>query len=277
MSNLSSVTANISIKRPELWTLMLALRHDNISFILYNEQENDSLITGTLDLDLGAGSYLQAVENAVYDNPVLLDDYRRVAILVSAPHFLVLPPEVDDADQAAPLLEAAYPDDDNDVAVCRLPKCGVNIAFGLQRGLQQFLNRTFNLAPVHHHLYPLCEHFKHLNEGTSIARMFINLHRNDMDMAIFNQGRLVMANSYPLRNAADATFLTLHAWKSYQLDPLNDEIQLTGDKNWRDTLATELRRYVRYVMPAIYPAAALRLGHDATKAPLDLILLATCE
>ena len=42
-------------------------------------------------------------------------------------------------------------------------------------------------------------------------------------------------------------------------------------------MSEELRKYVKYVMPAAYPAAAMQLGHNAVQAPLELVLLALCE
>jgi len=57
-----------------------------------------------------------------------------------------------------------------------------------------------------------------------------------------------------------------------------DEMQLTGSREVRAQMSPLLRRYVKYVMPAIYPAEAMRLGRNAMQAPLELILLALlCE
>ena len=59
--------------------------------------------------------------------------------------------------------------------------------------------------------------------------------------------------------------------------PTTDELQLIGDRTVRDAVAPMLRNYVTYVMPAIFPAASMRMGHDAVKTPFDLILLLLCE
>ena len=61
------------------------------------------------------------------------------------------------------------------------------------------------------------------------------------------------------------------------MDRQRDELQLAGDRRVRDELAPELRRFIAYVMPAIYPARAMQLSHDAMQAPIDLIYLALCE
>ena len=56
-----------------------------------------------------------------------------------------------------------------------------------------------------------------------------------------------------------------------------NELFVTGSKALRDATIPTLRKYINYVMPSIFPAAALRIGQDAVKAPLSLILLALCE
>ena len=50
-----------------------------------------------------------------------------------------------------------------------------------------------------------------------------------------------------------------------------------GDNELQSTMLPMLREYVKNVMPAAYPAAAMRLGRNAMQAPLELILLALCE
>ena len=86
-----------------------------------------------------------------------------------------------------------------------------------------------------------------------------------------------MVNTYPFTNAQDAAYFALNAWRTHDLDQLTDELQLTGDGDTRAIMTPVLREYVKYVMPAVYPAAAMRLGRNAMQAPLELILLALCE
>ncbi|MBQ2485271.1 MAG: DUF3822 family protein, partial [Muribaculaceae bacterium] len=83
--------------------------------------------------------------------------------------------------------------------------------------------------------------------------------------------------TFNYRSMDDAAYFILHAYDSLKMNRLSDEIQLSGDRDVREQLTPLLRRFINYVMPAIYPAAALRLGHDAMKAPFDLIMLALCE
>ena len=267
----------IHFEHPERWKLEVAVRQRQLQYIAYAPDQHDTLNFHTIPLDPGM-ELLPALENAVYDHPEMLEDFGSVRVVVEAQHFVVVPLAVSENDTLIhQTFYTMFPDDDCEVSCCTMPQSGVAVVYGMPRGLRAFLQRTFNNPPIMHHLYPLCEHFQTLNNGSTGARLFINLHEHSMDLALFRKGQLVLANTLPWRNAEDAAYLVLHTWKTMNLDALTDEVQLTGDKQRRDALAPLLRRFVKYVMPAIFPAVAMRLGQGAMQAPLDLILLAQCE
>ena len=264
---------DINIQHPEAWELLVAIGDQQLDYILFTPTVAGSLQIGHASrTDIS----LQALEDATYETPELLNDYRRVRIVVSSRHFVLLPMETSD-DDCAELVRAAFPADDGEAAVCPLLKNGVKIAYLMPQGTQAFLGRTFSYPEVYHHLYPLCEHFKTLNRGDNLSRMFLNLNAESMDMAIYRKGAFVCANSYQFTNTQDATYFALNAWRSNGLDQLADELQLIGDRTMRAAMTPLLRKFVKYVMPAEYPAAAMQLGRNAMQAPLELILLALCE
>lgn len=263
----------ISIQHPEAWELLVSINDKQVDYILFTPAVAGSLITGAVQVD---GDTLQALEDAVYDTPELLGEYKRVRIVVHSTHYVLLPIAAADGDCLA-LVREAFPDDDGDAAVCPLPGCGVKLAYLMPRGMQAFIGRTFNYPVTVHHLAPLCEHFKELNRGDDIARMFLHLDGTCMNVAIYRGGSLQMANTYSFSNAQDAAYYALNAWRTYGLDQLTDELQLAGDSDTRAVMTPVLRDYIKYVMPAVYPAAAMRLGRNAMQAPLELILMALCE
>lgn len=277
MSNLSNSTSEIDIQHPEFWTLQLNLCEKSLLFSLHDIDEDNSLIVGNINLDLSGNNYLKALENAVYDNPVLLNDYRKVRVMAESSHFALLPPQFGSEDDALEVFKAQFPNHEGDFALCTLPRCNCHIAFSMPEGVIPFLQRTFNMPPVFHHLYPLCEHYKGHDANRGVACMHLNLRQDFIDIVIIKNHELAMANTYSCSQAQDIVFYTLHAWKAYGLDATKDELLLTGPKNLRDMVTGSLRQYIGYVMPAIFPASALKIGQDAVKAPLELILLALCE
>ena len=264
---------NIHIEHPEAWELLVSIDDKQVDYILFTPTMANSLIVGVVEfVDDG----LQGLEDAIYDTPELLQEYKRVRVVVHSQRYLLLPIDTADEDCLS-LLHHAFPDDEGDEAVCALPENGVIIAYLMPHGLQAFLGRTFNYPVVTHHLMPLCEHFMELNRSANLSRMFLNMGFEHMDMAIYRDGKLQCANTFTFTNVKDATYFALNAWRANGLDQLTDELQLLGDGSMRAAMTPELREYVKFVMPAVYPAAAMRLGRNAMQAPLDLILLALCE
>ena len=261
------------IQHPEVWELLVLIDERRVDYILFTPTIANSLIMGNLELH---DDSLQALEDAIYDTPELLDSYSRVRVIVHSRHFVMMPGDAADSDCLA-MLGRTFPDDDGDTAVCPMPAAGVKVAYTMPRGMQAFLGRTFSYPVLCHHLVPLCEHFKGLDRAGGIARMFLNLRPGTMDMAIYRDGALQCANSYAYATPEDAAYFALNAWRLGGLDQLSDEMQLLGDNNVRNIMLPVLRKYVKYVMPAIYPATALRVGRNAMQAPLELILLALCE
>ena len=264
---------NLNIDHPEVWDLLVAIEDRRVSYILYTPQVANSLIVGEAAC---ADETLQSIEDAVYETPVLLGDYHRVKLMVRSSRFLLLPCETSD-DDGKDLLRQAFPDEDGDVAVCLMPQCGVKIVYLMPQGMLAFLGRTFNYPEIYHHLFPLCEHFERQHQHQGISKMFLNLHEEEMDIILYREGLLQCANTFPFTNSQDASYFALNAWRTYGLDQLTDELQLMGDNAVRASMTPELRKFVKYVMPAVYPAAAMRLGRNALQAPLELILLALCE
>ncbi|MGN0213456.1 MAG: DUF3822 family protein [Muribaculaceae bacterium] len=279
MSNTTPAsTGDIDIQHPELWTMHLWLDAESISYAIFTRAQNDSLVWGTIALDMSFGNYLKSLENCIYDNPLLLKPYGSVKVVCESNRFVLMPETVAaDADLANDVFAHSFPDAEGDVAMCPLPRCGAAMAFELPKGVKGFLQRTFFNSPLCHSLMPMCEYYASKQEQTSLSRMFLHITDGTMRMCVFGKGKLLMANVFHYRSISDATFYVLNAWQSYGLDAQADEVQLAGDKQCRDQLTPMLRKYINYVLPTIFPASALRIGHDAVKAPYQLILLALCE
>ena len=264
---------HINIEHPEAYELLVAIGERRVDYMLYAPSVAGSLIYGDMAM---SDDSLQSLEDAIYDLPLLLDEYRRVRVVVHSRHFVLFPVDVAN-DDCTLLAREAFPGDEGDAAVCDMPLNGVKVAYLMPRGMEAFLGRTFNYPELCHHLMPLCEYFKGQNGGDSLSRMFLTLSDGEMDMVIYRDGALQCANSYASASVQDAAYFAMNAWRAHDLDQLTDELHLMGDAELRSEMTPLLREYVKYVMPAVFPAAAMRLGRDAMQAPLELILLALCE
>ena len=274
--SLLSNKIDVEVQHPELWRLSLRIDSGSVRFVAHSDIEQNSLMSRSVELEDGEDDFLRSLENCIYDNPFFLLDFKRVDVAYTSRRFMGVPERLDEAGARA-AFEAMYGKADGDVAVDALPHCQARIAFEMPSGLLPFINRTFNNPPIRHHLSAVCEHFAKKCRNTGIGKEFVYFHDGYADVMVYLRGRFAFANTFECATAEDAMFFVLNVWNDYSLDVHNDELQIAGDKLMREAVAPMLREYVTYVMPAIFPAAAMRIGMDAMKAPFDLILMSLCE
>lgn len=260
----------------QLPSLYLLVDAHGIDYFVYN-RDADSRV-GHLNIDTDAApSTLKAIEDTVYDNPFLLDDYRQCRIVVRAPHFSLLPPEYahrDDDARRAHRATATGADRDIIVAACRDGQPVV--AWEMEKDVYHFLQRSFNSPPVVHHLIPLIDRCRSLSEIASTRRLYINLHDDHTTdiIALDSEARLTLANSVDTPSAPDAAYFALNTWRLLGYDAQADQLVISGDSKHKSELTELLRKYIAHVDIAMPPADVLKLGVAAAKAPLELTLTA---
>lgn len=94
---------------------------------------------------------VKAVENAVYDHPLLLGDYASVDVIFSTPELFIIPASA--ADLAEEIADAMLPDSTAPRSIM-LEKIGQQemIGYTVDTDLLNFLRRTFACAEFHHSL-----------------------------------------------------------------------------------------------------------------------------
>ena len=277
MSSLSDTTGDIRIESSYLWTLSLFIGSGSIMFMLHNEMIADSLICRSIDLAnyTTDDEYLSVLENAIYDNSLLLSEFKRVNVSVDSRKYIFLPPGYGNDDDARKAFDVAFPDSDGDFVVSRGYNCNTDVAFMLPKGVYQFLRRTFCNVPVRLHLEVLCSYFRGKTNTSTISKEVVFIRdRGVIDVCAFKHGRLQFANTFVCRTNDDVIFYTLAVWNMLGFDARSDEIQIAGDKSVRIAIMPRLREHVTYVVPVMMPPAAMKLASDVAKAPFNLIALA---
>ncbi len=226
------------MKHPEEWSLTLLIGFD----ALYYRLEHDTLepITGTAPFEQGA-ERLAAIENAVYDTPLLLDDYSATRVVVTTTHFALTPAELP-APLRNTILRTTLSAVNGDV-VTSDTAWGVGFVFELPRGLRSFLDRTFLMPPVVPHLQPVVDYLHDHDDVAVLAHCGNGL----LDLAIQREGTLQLANCYTCAGDNDALFYTLQACKATGVDALAARVALVGDDEACARLHKQLAEYFKDV------------------------------
>ncbi len=276
-----------NIERPRLCRLALQVEAGALRAVVWSTVEDSSLRNFSLPLDPTLAP-AKALEEAVYAAPVLLSDFAGVDIVMRTGAYTLVPADTD-ADTALAVADYCRLTSDADGTPARsevrtdsADDFGSKLVWTLPADLAHFLARTFRNPRMHCHMAPLLRYFGRKNLLGNTGKVYAHFHGNgtarEVDIvAVGADGRLAAAVTHPCPADNDALYYIMATLRYAGLDPVTDEILVCGDPAARDAIMPLLRRYAAYVMPVIFPSAALRSGREAFNAPFPLVILPLCE
>lgn len=271
------------ISDPRLYSLALRLGDADLHILIYRGGEPEATIYRRVALD-PAMTPERALEEAVYDNPLLLADFSRVTVLTATQRRALLPDELTGSDpdtmarMAALVLPDIVPDADSELIYTPVAPGGVTAVTAIDAGLAAFLRRTFNNPAVLPAIAPLARYFYDSSRIGHSGKIYVNVMPGVLDLLSFTGDKLDYANTFRFRETVDAVYyiMSVRAMLTGR-DGDDRELLLAGDAALRNELTPQLRTYAGYVMPVINPSTLTRAPKDALNAPFDLIILPLCE
>jgi hypothetical protein len=265
------------VPHPQLSRLALRVCNNAIDVVVISGVEDNSLIWHRIDLDAAAETPLKALEDAVYQNPLLLADFSAIDVLIDTPRRLVVPAHAAAADSIEKMFAELYPDEQYEIITTPIDSNGTTIAIADDVERINFIRRTFNNPHIADRIVPLCRYFGIKNRLGNAGKFHIHLSDESIDIIAYGADGLLMANTFASTDANDDLYYVLAAARSLDFDNNNDQMLLSGNAARREALIPLLRRYISYVMPVIFPSAMFKAGKDSLSAPFELITLPLCE
>lgn len=265
------------VSDPTICNLLLRVGTGRLDVAVYSVVHDNSLIYRSVSLDPAASDMLKAVEDTVYDNPLLLSDFRRIYCLLETDRTMVVPLEADDPALCRNMFKAVHPDFAGEVLESSTSTRNARILYGPDEALIGFIRRTFHGVTIDSHLSPLCRYFASKPGRGNSRRVICNFRREAVDVVILDGNMLMLANTFRYNSPMDAVYYILASWKSLGLDVHTDELLLAGDQGVREEIVPTLRRFLARVMPVIFPPQMFRAGRESMRAPFDLIVTPLCE
>lgn len=265
------------IAEPQLWRLALRVEKSALEVVLYSTIEENSLIYRHIPLVQGIDSHAKALEEAVYENPLLLSDFSRIDCVIDTDRFVVVPAEIDDPLVQEKILKASFPEFDGQMIANTISQQSATILMGIDDTLLNFIRRTFNNPRISHYMSPLCRYFIYKSRQGNASKMYAHLRDNSLDLMVFANGTLRLANTFTYREPIDAVYYIMACRQQLSLDSA-DMLYVLGNGSGREEIVTMLREHIANVMPEVFPSEMFRAGgRDAMRAPFDLIVLPLCE
>lgn len=273
---MTDILTSDMVKHPEMCRMVLAVYDGRLDVVIYSTVEDNSLIYRSIPLDPEAASPLRALEDALYANPLLVqDNFGRVTVLIDTNLVTAVPNDAPE-DEAQTFFSELYPDMELELIETAV-RGGAKLCLGVDTKLLAFIRRTFPSAAVMHRIAPLCNYFGIRGRLGSADRIHIHLHDKRVDIIAYSGDNMLIANSFDSTEPTDDLYYILAVAKELGFENETDRMILSGDAARRDKILPLLRRYISHAMPAIFPTALFRLGKDAMSVPLEMLTLQLCE
>ncbi|MCM1020667.1 MAG: DUF3822 family protein [Muribaculum sp.] len=276
---------NSMVPHPRQCRLAIGIDKDSMSVVIADSlQESGSRllcrnIALQFDVHTAADKLpsVAAIENAVYDNPVLLSDFDKITVSIDSGLWAIVPLATINADMDEAIAIASLPQEKTlQTTSLRCPIEGTDTVLVslIPTEIADFLRRTFNNPAICHPLQLLSAHFlrtARLNGAPTVHAHFRT--PRTMDIMIIYGTRLMLANTFTYHNPMDAVYYILAAATTLGLTPAEIELRLSGEPSSRSELTPLISEHIPSVMAATFPAALLREGPRALNAPLELTTL----
>lgn len=216
-------------------------------------------------------SSLEALENAIYDNPLILSDFGRVDILVASSQRVMIPASVSE-EMDEEIVEAMLPDSDGSRRLISAPVAGdLRLVAALDTEKLSFISRTFPDGRISMSMAMLVDAVGNMrSESDAVNVAFIE--PGELTLISFNsEGRLAFANRFGIDGAPDCAYFILAA-----LGPEVRDLSIGGDADLRNETIEQLRLAVPDFepMPLFLTPQIADLRCRADYIPLDLFYAA---
>ncbi len=228
--------------------LSLLIRHNGIDTL---SATPEGWRQGAVNVDAAVSSTpAKILEEAVYNSPSLLSDYKQIDVIADTDRFVMVPAQLAaDEGLVAQVVSLLWPDEaDEPVTVDVCGSAAFLSLFG--KGLVGFVNRTFPSGALHHRLAMLTGYFMSRPAPVNNLKLYARLDSaSRVDIVIMDSAGPVMVNSYKCETVTDAVYYILAAVKDSKFDVLDDEMIVCGDPHLCSEATELLRKYVNSVMP----------------------------
>ncbi|MCM1153099.1 MAG: DUF3822 family protein [Muribaculum sp.] len=241
-----------------MWRLLLYIKPRGMSACLRHIEDKNALPVVLFDAEWNPqeSELLSNIENTVYDNPRLFDDYAT-EIIIEAPRTIFVPSNIiDEPGRDTELYTEVYSADQEDIFTDSLGE--ETALFSLGPGVPSFLQRTLPGARILSHLAVIANRYR--RHTSEVARIYADIRTDEVDILAFEGTSLLSASVQSWSDPADAAYRILLLMQAYGIDRNAAEIRVSGLPEAKTTLVEMLRRMASYVVYQSEPASVAELA-----------------
>lgn len=123
------------------------------------------------------------------------------------------------------------------------------LLFSLEETACRTLEETFGDVHYISCLTPVLRHFAAKGNVAGGKRLFAYAHEENLSLSVFEESRLLMANTFRVKGPADAAYYVFNAASKLAIDRACAPFYVAGAAEERESIAAELRKYAANVCP----------------------------
>lgn len=262
------------IPQPELWRMALLISRQSLDVALYPPVESEEAIFRSITLDPEAPTHLKAVEDAIYENPLLLSDFKSIQGFIDSDFFLLLPDEIPQERYDSMLKISAQTPQEQWRSIATPASPGVKLIMAADEELCRFLTRTFFNISLRHPLAILTGMLASDNSG---IRSYSIMHRKRIYMMSFDDRKLLSANTFTYNEPMDAVYYILASRSISDIDSVKHPHFYAGQPESIDSVIPILRSYIAQIIPTEIHIQPYRTTRHTLNAHYLLTSLPLCE
>lgn len=279
----STILDKDAIPQPELWKLALNIASDHIDVGLYPPLAREEMVWRTFPFDAATGNQLRCIEDIIYDNPLLLSDFKKVDCIIDNVPAITIPEEADAAAAAMIYDDMTVSDapgelSADDIELYPTGTDNARIAIVQDADIRAFLSRTFYNATFDSSTAALCRYFAGRPDAPVSTAVYAPVCGNTLTLIALRGKQLLMANSFRFEKEIDAAYYILASMQQLGLDLTATPVYVrTSTADAPSELQEILSRYLPSVAPIPFPTLRYRATKSTLLAPLALTIRPLCE
>lgn len=177
-------------------------------------------------------------------------EYRHVEVLIDSPYTLVPLSEFSE-DEVEEVFHFNFNSiRDANVHYDILPTLGAVLIYGADILIEDILRKHFADIRLYCTSTGLIRHFMERCRTCTYCKIFAYIHDHCLELAIFKDGKLHLANRYRVETLDDICYFTLLAFNQLQLSNDTDEIfVVTDEREEQENIIGRLQQFVTNVYP----------------------------
>lgn len=236
--------SSVELADTALWRLLVDVSQRGLNACLQPVEDEDDrrvqLVSQTWEGD--AQPLLTRIENAVYDNPRMLDDYAT-RVSVGTRRYLLYPKETLTEGDIEDAFTEVYPCQPEDIMTDDLGD--IVCAYTLTPGLPAFLRRTLPGSRVNCHITEAIR--RRREEPGDMTRVYVEIRPGECDILAFDGTEILSVSTQGWDTPDDIAYRVALLIQAYGLQPDAVEVRLGGDREPRAAAAATLRKFLKFV------------------------------